>query len=260
LSEDLLISPPDELARTGAPYDIFTLSDIEQGGLPLERYRLCIFLNTFLLHARYRRIIEERILAEGNSVLWIYAPGYITESGFSTDAISEAVGMNIEMLDAFVGRATTVAGDILAPLEEEIDYGFTGSPLPLFAVNDTGATPLARYRNGAVALAYKDHESGGKVFYSALGNLPARVLREIARSAGVHIYYEGHDPVYINSRLIGIHQQTDEPHTISLPRDGVSLVEQFDGNTVSATEGAFDVPSHSRGVQLFLSDRDLDTP
>lgn len=63
--------------------------------------------------------------------------------------------------------------------------------------------------------------------------MPAPMYREIARNAGVHIYYEGTDPVYINNRLIGIHMQNDKSHSILLPLETPKTLEElFDGGTI----------------------------
>jgi hypothetical protein len=48
-ASDLLVTPPNELARMGAPCDIYNFSDLDHQGLPLAQYKLVIFLNAFLI-------------------------------------------------------------------------------------------------------------------------------------------------------------------------------------------------------------------
>jgi REP element-mobilizing transposase RayT len=90
--------------------------------------------------------------------------------------------------------------------------------------------------------------------YSAVGNLPAALYREIARSAGVHISYEGSDPTYINSRLFGIHMQSNAaPVTVW----GMARASRLSG--VGGDGGVFHLTHrcHNRAFLLkFARDRD----
>jgi hypothetical protein len=124
---------------------------------------------------------------------------------------------------------------------------------PLFQVNDPAAETWGVYgTDGAVALAARKLQHHTSV-YSAVGNLPAALYREIARAAGVHIYYEGRDPVYINSRLLGIHMQTDTAHGFAFPfSKSCRLEELFDGGEVHVTNGVCQLPHQSGATKLYL--------
>ena len=81
----------------------------------------------------------------------------------------------------------------------------------------------------------------------------AAVYREIARAAGVHIYYEGYDPVYINNRLIGIHMQGDAAPTLTLPHNTAARLEElFDGGDVCADQGRVQLPRAPGATKLYL--------
>jgi hypothetical protein len=124
---------------------------------------------------------------------------------------------------------------------------------PLFEVRDEAARTCGVYdSNGAPALALRRFESHTSI-YSAVGNLPAALYREIARAAGVHIYYEGRDPVYINSRLFGIHMQVDAAPTITFPsRKPMHLEELFEGGVVRAEKGTCQLPLKPGATKLYL--------
>jgi hypothetical protein len=77
-------------------------------------------------------------------------------------------------------------------------------------------------------------------------------LREVARAAGVHIYYEGRDPIYINSRLLGIHIQTDAAPAITFPsRQSARLEELFDGGEIHVENGTCRIPHEFGAAKLY---------
>ncbi len=273
LADDLLVQPPDALARIGAPHDIYNFSDLRHKDLPWERYKLCIFLNPFVMSEEERQHLRSKVQRDGRTLLWVYAPNYIHKGGFSVDAVSDITGIKV-VRRAEAGYAVTVRPEgAFARLGAAVRYGFTpglpsGSPrdqtfdmrskglletAPLFQVCDGEARTLGVYEaDGAPALALKTCAAHTSV-YSAVGNLPSVLYREIARSAGVHIYYEGNDPTYINSRLFGIHMQGDAVCEVTLPcRVGGTLVELFEGGEVDCQNGRFELVRQPGVMKLFL--------
>ncbi len=248
LANDLLVQPPDELARLGAPYDIYNFSDLDHERLPLAQYKLCIFLNAFLVPPAQREFIRAKLQAGGRTLLWLYAPNYIqpggfSAGGFSVDGISEITGITV---------AARKGDDSLVQSGNE-RFGFSKKLTPLFEVRDKAAQVLGTYvSDGAPALASKKLAQHTSV-YCAVGHLPAGVYREIARAAGVHIYYEGRDPVYINNRLFGIHMQGDAAPMLTLPHNtDARLEELFDGGEVRASQGRVQLPRAPGATKLYL--------
>ena len=123
---------------------------------------------------------------------------------------------------------------------------------PLFEVRRVGSDLWRLRFRSAPAVAAKTFAEYTSV-YSAVGNWPAALYRELARSAGVHIWYEGSDPVYINSRLIGIHMQTDTTHRLMLPVGKTCRLEElFDGGEVLLENGTGQVPHEPGKTKLYL--------
>lgn len=253
LANDLLVQPPDQLARIGAPYDIYNFSDLDHERLPLDRYRLIIFLNPFVVPREKLEFIRSRVQTGGRTLLWIYAPNYLRDRTFSADGISEITGIKIAAREGSDSVMQVPPTGIFARLTAETRYAF-GKPLaPLFEVRDADAQIHGTYlSNSAPALASKRFATHTS-FYSAAGNPPPAIYREIARAAGVHIAYEGRDPVYINSRLIGIHMQNDSEHTLSLPFTiPCRLEELFDGGEVRIENGTCQLPHEPGVAKLYL--------
>lgn len=276
LADDLLVQPPDALARIGAPYDIYNFSDIDHEGLPWARYKLCIFLNPFVMSEEKHAFLRSKVQRDGRTLLWIYAPNYIQKDGGSVGAISDLTGIRVGRRSEAGGAVTVRAEGLFARLGAAVRYGFTPGQnagaardqtfdmrskglletAPLFDVRDNEAQTLGAYEsNGATALALKKFASHTSV-YSAVGNLPSALYREIARSAGVHIYYEGNDPTYINSRLFGIHMQGDTVCEAALPgRASGRLTELFDGGETACANGRFAFTRQPGIMKLFLFEK-----
>ncbi len=98
-------------------------------------------------------------------------------------------------------------------LSKTLDQEFAGTTFGY----DKEVSPKFRFIDKNV-LVYVEYEGNAFVFnqfndynicYSGAGTIPFKVLRKIAKKAGVHIYYEGNDLVYVNSRMIGIHHVKD---------------------------------------------------
>lgn len=270
LATDLLVTVPDELARIGAPYDIFNFSDLDHPKLDLERYKLFIFLNTFKIDAQKRAFIQNKLKASGRTLLWIYAPNYIQEKGHSIKGISTVTEMNVNLRTSEEGEVLVKKEGFFSKLPADTRYSFSKVKItassnystvndisakkisPLFEINDPAAEVLGIFSDGKAAFARMKLMNYTSL-YSTVANMPAPMYREIARNAGVHIYYEGTDPVYINNRLIGIHMQNDTSHSIRLPLETPQTLEElFDGGTIKKENGCYALPHALGETKLYL--------
>jgi hypothetical protein len=271
LATDLLVTPPDALARIGAPYDIFNFCDLDHENLLIDQYKLIIFLNTFLISDEKKEFINKKVKANERTILWLYAPNYIQANGFSSEAIAHITDFGVNETNLENSEVIVKNGGLFAKLPANVKYAFTkvavaaGSanstvapksaiPVsPLFEIIDPKAEALGIYtQNSKVAFARKKLKNYTSV-YSTVGNLTTDVYREIARAAGVHIYYEGKDPVYINNRLIGIHMQTDTEHIIKLPNNTSCRFEElFDGAEINSSDGKFHILHAMGEMKMYL--------
>lgn len=92
---DLLLNEQwRELAKMGAPYDLYELKDIARPGFP--DYRCYIFLNCFYVPKAVREAVENKVKREGRAALWIYAPGLIDETGLGGDRMTALTGIELD--------------------------------------------------------------------------------------------------------------------------------------------------------------------
>lgn len=212
------------LARMGAPYDLYSMCDLEK--IDLGQYKLIIFLDAFALTDSKRQYINEKVKAGGRTVLWIYAPDYI--SGGLT-AMQGLTDINVIQ---FIGEEDTVDTHYGALKYKEL-------PEPRFFIEDHDVIPLGIYENSEkVAMGIKKfcHYTS---CYSAVGDLSGSVLRNIAQSAGVHIYAHKEEPVYVNSLFLGVYSLTDTELTVK--EDGL-YEDVFTGAVYEAKEKTLCLP------------------
>jgi len=215
------------LARMGAPYDLYSVSDLSAASAN-DRYKLFIFLDAFEGNAVFDREVQS-LKKRGKTLLWMYAPHF---------------------LDGGIGRMCEITDMELEVIPEaavSVNCSASLMPAPNFAVSDKEAVSLAEYDNGKSAIAYKKVNDSVSV-YSGVGNLDGKMLNKIARIAGVHIYTDK-APVYVNSVLTGVYS-FDEV-TLNMKEEGV-YEDVFTGTRLKTTDKKLTVPAALLASRLFI--------
>ncbi len=75
------------LARMGTPYEMYSLTDLSR--VDLSRFKLVIFPNLFVIDERCGQLLKERVCTDKRTVLWIYAPGIITNGRYDERHVEE---------------------------------------------------------------------------------------------------------------------------------------------------------------------------
>ena len=202
-----------EICFIGAPHDSFTFSDLEKA-CDKRDYKLIFFLNTFKIPEEKLSYINEKLKKDGRTLVFLYVPGYLTDDGFSKERMSSLLEMGIkcEMKPTrHIRMGKTLKKELAGT-----SFGYAKEVSPKFSIQDSNISIYGEYEDGGSGFVLKKLENYS-ICYAGSGTIPFKVLREIARNAGVHIYYEGSDPVYVNSRMIGIHHVKDENAVIQMP-------------------------------------------
>lgn len=196
------------LGECGVAYDLYSIGDI--GNIEHDAYKLYIFLNQYDLTDATMEYINNKARVSGKTILWIYAPGYANQGILSEKRLSEIVGMNVTANDVSPGG--------MVYKEQCVDYHLAP---PYFSVLDNGANNLSYFEDKSVAVAWKEM-NGYKSVYVATCNLPAELLRDIVKVAGVFVYSDVNKVyVYPNSNFIGVYNGTDQDANIHVPQNGV---------------------------------------
>jgi hypothetical protein len=229
LPDALLVRQWLELGRVGAPFDCYRAEDIPRlvGQGWAQQYRLIIFLSSFALSPAIRAAIDARLKRDGRTLLFVYATGLVTPTGFSLDAMRELTGLQLALrrTSEHLLASCTLAG-------EGVHYGTERPINPVLSGADPAAEVHGTFFNtGDPALLRRDFGAWRSV-WSGAPALPAKILRHLAREAGVHVYSEAGDQVLTMPGYVAVHAASAGERTIHLPRAG-RVVEAFTGERVA---------------------------
>lgn len=206
--------------QSGLPFDYCLVSDLGQQWLP--DYKLYVFLNAVRVDAKTREAIAAKLRRNNATAVFLYAPGYFAEGG--NGSVS-----NMEKLTGikFACDPTPGAMQLEPPVDGTLGAGLDPAQLigpetqfaPRFVANDPQAQQLARLAGTDKPGLVMKRNNGWTAIYSSSIELPATLLRNLARQAGAHVYTDTGDATYADSRYIGVHAASDGEKTVHLPRD-----------------------------------------
>jgi len=213
------------LPKVGAPADYYLLQDFLEGRLrrPEGRgYKLYVFLNPFRLDEGRREALASELRRDGQVALWIYAPGYIKDEP-GLEHMTELTGFRFEKGEHAWGPLMHIRDfehPITAGLSQDLFWGTNSRLGPVFHLEDPEAQVLGQvvYSQGRCRPGFGVKEfSDWTSVYVAAPNIPAPVLRGVARYAGVHLYSEAGDALYATPQLLGVHTVGGGERTFKLP-------------------------------------------
>ena len=242
------------LPRLGAPFDVFLLDDFLAGKLPA--YKLYVFLNPFRLDGARRRALSKELKRDGRTALWIYAPGFIKELP-GLENMEELTGIRFGLGEQPWGpliHITDFGHPITRDLGRDTAWGTNSKLAPIFHVDDPDARVLGEvvYSQGNCRPGFAAKElPAWRSVYSAAPNLPADVLRAIARWAGVHIYNDDGDVLYANRSFLGVHTLAGGERTIRLPRRAPGVADLLAGKVIDRNTAEIRVVLEPRSTALY---------
>ncbi len=243
------------LPKMGAPFDTYLLNDFLAGKLP--PYKLYIFLNPLRLNKEEREAAAREIRRDGRVALWIYAPGYVKDAP-AVENMEALTGMHFGLGEQPWGplvHVTDFGHPITAGVDQELVWGTNNKLAPLFYIDDPAARVLGEvvYSQGNCRPGFAVKEFGGwKSVWSAAPNLPAPVLRGIARWAGVHIWSDAGDVLFANHSLLGVHSVGGGKRTFRLPRRVDVVHDVFGKKTIARNAASFDAELEPMSSVLYF--------
>lgn len=223
------------LLTSGVPYDIYYLDDLVDGKIP--DYKVLVMLNTSFLNKVQRNALEKWKNA-GHTIIWCYAPGFISENGFSTDAVSRLTGIRCSgkpELKRQTASKTKSSDPLAAGLESNVGLAdtyrfYTDYPggnfgrnfdMRRFTVTDPDAEILARYNeDGEAMLAVKRFKDWTSLYAAAPASVTAHLLNNCVRQAGGFVFSEPGLIAHVRSNFVSVHAARGGTYQVHFPSKG----------------------------------------
>ena len=200
------------LHRIGAPVDYLYRFDLNSQDA--KKYKLFFMVNVFFLSEREITHLKNVFRNSQATVVWFYAPGFITPSSFDLKQTEDLTGFGLKILEE--------PGPMMirSRISEKINvsFGVRKSYFPRFAVSDQGARPLGYWQDrDEVAFAWKQHE-GWKSVYVGTAPMPVEILRWLAQMAGVPLWSSHPDIINATEDAVCIVATERGKHVIRFPK------------------------------------------
>jgi hypothetical protein len=258
------------LNRFGAPHDVYFLDDLldDDGSARLPDYKLYVFLNPFHLDDARRAKLKKVLRRNGKVALWLYAPGYLnTDSAapLSVNNMTDLTGITFGQGDSPWGpfmHVTNFQHPITRGLPQDWFWGTTNPIGPLFHVEDPSAATLGQvvYALGRCKPGFAVKTFGSDTaqdswssVYCATPDIPAPVLRGIARFAGVHLYNEDGDVLYATPELLSVHSVSGGKREFRLPGRVEVVYDLFGEKVLAKRADRFTVTLPPASTSLYFT-------
>lgn len=228
------------LAECGAPYDLYSISDLALD--EADRYKMYIFVDQYDISDKTRALIEEKCKQKGKTVLWLYAPGYATGGSLDDRNMTDITGVKVSSGEKSHGKLVYNGCCFDYPLAA-----------PYFYVCDSDAVALASFEDGTAAVAKKEVD-GYKSVYCADCNLPSGLLRDIIADSGIFVYSNDNRVyTYVNSEIIGVYNASGGDAVVYLKDDGTYT--DLIGNTeLKCKDGKLKIPQREINAFILVKD------
>jgi hypothetical protein len=227
-----------------------------------------VFLNPFCLDTKRRAALKEKLRRDGRVALWLYAPGYIDpdrEAPLHVDNMADLTGITFVQSDSAWGpfmHVTDFTHPVTRGLPQDWFWGTTNPIGPTFHVEDPAAVALGQvvYALGRCKPGFAVKSFGGddtraswRSVYLATPEVPAPVLRGIARWAGVHLYSEAGDVLYATPELLSVHTVSGGPREFRLPREVEVVYDLYNEKVVARGTTTFNVELPPGSTALYFT-------
>ena len=207
--------------HAGAPFDAIATTDLELPGLP--DYQVYVFLNLCYVTPERRAAIE-RLKQAGKTLVWLYAPGYLTPEGASIESLRDFTGMAVEQL----------------PFDADAQ---PARLQPFFQVAD--ATP---FHHGF----RKTLPNGAKSYYFPDGSLDAETLHDLLVTESVFLYGgTAKTALYANGNYLMLSTSDAGPQSLRFPQKVRLLQLLPEIKAVPGFADAFTIDAARRTTYLF---------
>jgi len=243
----LLVGQVPALRRLGAPVGDYLAADLER----IEDRRLFIFPTSLAPSPAQRRAVDA-LKRDGRVLVFLHLPGIYRNGRIETEAMSAFTGIRLGL-----SRTPQELRVTIREMDDPIVSGLAGQTygpkhktLPVGFVDDPEAVVLGDLPDGRPGLAVRRHPGWTAVF-SAVPLLPAALLRNLARAAGVHAYIDTPDVVWASRNLLAVSVLEAGPRTVRLPRKS-NVRDLYTGRALAAGVRKFRAEFAEKSTRVFV--------
>jgi len=241
----LLLAQLPALQRLGAPVGHYLVTDVPR----LADRRLLLF-PTSIAPTRADRQAIERLKGDGRVLVFLWGAGAYRDGQFDEAAMAELTGIRLRAGPAPAVLKTTIqSGQALGDDLAGLSYGPGDTIQTWFYPDDPEAVVLGTLPDGRAGLAIRQYP-GWTAVYSTAPLLPAKLLRRLARQAGVHLYIDTEDVVWASHDLLAVSVKDAGPRNVQLPRQA-SVTDVYSGQPLAEAVRSLQVQFADRQTLLW---------
>jgi len=244
------------LTRFGAPVNTYLLNDFIEG--QVRPHKLYIFLNAFRLDSVRRQKLKSELRRDGRIAVWLYAPGYINDD-LSMENMTDISGFTFAMSRQPWGASMHIVNfnhPITSVIPQDLFWGTNSLLSPVFYLEDPDALELGQVIHAqgrcVPGMGVKVFPEWTSIFISA-PNIPAPVLRGLARFSNVHLYNEEGDVLNATKHLLGIHTVSGGNRMFKLPRTVQEVYDLYNKKTIARNTDQFQVTLSPKSTSLYYT-------
>ena len=242
-----LILQQPKLGRVGAPVAVVSLDDLDS----LPKYKVYIFPNCLAPTGAERQLIAQLLETTGAAAVWVGPAGVYRNGAVDQEAMEELTGLPLTLVETPVPwriQPTPAASEWGWANPERIGEGREGGVLAIPEVPDAVVLGMIEGTDHPGLVATE--ANGSLTVFSSVPQLPASLLRAVARKAGVHLYIDTEDIVWASRDLLAVSVNAAGQRTVRLPRP-CRVVDLWTGQDVAENAAEFTVEVPEKGTSLF---------
>ena len=167
-----------------------------------RKYKATIFLNLFNAPAKLREALQSKFRRNGATAIWQYAPGIITENGYSAESMKALTGMELAYRTTPSLMTVKLAGGGQMMPMKAFKPG-EWRDMPRVHVIDGAVEPLGTWADdGTVAIARKQLGDGSSSVFLGLPCNRPELWVKLLKDAGCHQFAPAGFFVRRNSKLL----------------------------------------------------------
>ncbi|MBE6381213.1 MAG: hypothetical protein E7047_09830 [Lentisphaerae bacterium] len=226
--ETVIDKPMHALFASGYTFDVLTLSDYLASS---HEYKFVAFMNIFSPTAEQRKAIKDKISKPGTTVVWSYAPGFVTEQGLSVQAMEDLTGFKLGVINERLPMSVTLDGGVAMT---SVRRNNVVKENPRVFAKDPAAEVIGKYaQGGQTAVAIKKLANGNTAIFCGMPVIDPDIWAAFFQRGGIHRYVNDRNvSVHGNERYLLVHVATGGAYEVKLPRQAKQVKELFSGDVL----------------------------